>query len=206
MMPYNMCTKDHLKAVLSGKKKLLKMRHVSFINVPAFDEIGIKNLYSKVIQMDNMAAYFPDKYPKGAQCDKQYMYNVWNTLHPEDVKQVIDYANRQRFSVEADKVKEETILVTDEWMEELEQMPFISKQKGRMSHLLKQKSKVQAVPKPRIQYDAFDFGKRIRVPVTNLAASQVQPQAHMPPPSKPDSNVKKIVPTIIKTDVDMSAT
>ena len=36
-------------------------------------------------------------------------------------------------------------------------MPFVSKQKGRMSALLKQKSKVGAIMKNRISYDAFDF-------------------------------------------------
>ena len=43
-------------------------------------------------------------------------------------------------------------------------MPFTSKQKGRMSALLKQKSKVGAIMKERITYDAFDFEpeKRMR--------------------------------------------
>jgi|ETNmetMinimDraft_14_1059893.scaffolds.fasta_scaffold44954_1 hypothetical protein len=47
-------------------------------------------------------------------------------------------------------------------MSELDSMPFVSKQKGRMSALLKQKSKVNAVQKPRVTYDAFDFEKRAR--------------------------------------------
>ena len=42
-------------------------------------------------------------------------------------------------------------------------MPFTSKTKGRMSMLLKQKSKVNAVPKERITYPAYDFEKRMRV-------------------------------------------
>ena len=39
-------------------------------------------------------------------------------------------------------------------------MPFVSKQKGRMSHLLKQKSKIASMPKKRKEYDALDFMKR----------------------------------------------
>ena len=77
-----MVTKDHLKAVLQGKKKLLKMHQVKFVNPPFFSEIGVKNLYAKVILQPGMAVYFPDKYPKGQQCDKAYMYNVWVTLYP----------------------------------------------------------------------------------------------------------------------------
>ena len=36
-------------------------------------------------------------------------------------------------------------------------MAFISKQKGRMSHLLKEKSKISALNKQRVTYDAWDF-------------------------------------------------
>ena len=76
-------TKDFLKDVIQGKKKLLKMSDVKFVNVPAFDEIGVKYLYQAVIKRDGMAVYFPDKFPKNTQCEKAYFYNVWNTIYPE---------------------------------------------------------------------------------------------------------------------------
>ena len=137
MPPYEMITKDFLREVLKEDKALLKMQNVKFVNVPAYDEIGVKALYEKAVKMPHMARYFPTKYPKGRRCDKAYMYNVWNTVHPEDVKEVIEYANSQRYSVTAEKVRDETITITEAWKAELEAMPFVSKQKGRMSHLLK---------------------------------------------------------------------
>ena len=85
------------------------------------------------------------------------MYNVWSTLYPDDVKDVIRYANNQRFNITSEKVKQDTIFISEKWMQELDDMPFVSKQKGRMSMLLKQKTKVNAVPKDRVTYDAFDF-------------------------------------------------
>ena len=39
-------------------------------------------------------------------------------------------------------------------------MPYVSKAKGKMSALLKQKSKIQAVRKERVTYDAFDFTEK----------------------------------------------
>ena len=39
-------------------------------------------------------------------------------------------------------------------------MPFVSKQKGKMSHLLKQKSKIGVQHKGRITYEVYDFDKR----------------------------------------------
>jgi hypothetical protein len=44
-----MVTKDHLKAVLAGDKKFLRMSEVRYINVPTYDEISVLRLYNKVI-------------------------------------------------------------------------------------------------------------------------------------------------------------
>ena len=43
------------------------------------------------------------------------MYNVWNTICPEDVEKVLKHANDVRYSLKSEKVKENTIIVTDEW-------------------------------------------------------------------------------------------
>ena len=59
------------------------MSEVRFCNPPAYDEIGIKALYDKVLEEEGMKDYFPSKLPKGLQCDKAYFYNVWNTLYPD---------------------------------------------------------------------------------------------------------------------------
>ena len=52
MPPFDMITKDHLKMVLQGRKKLIKMKDVRFCNPPAFDEIGVINLYAVSIRND----------------------------------------------------------------------------------------------------------------------------------------------------------
>ena len=59
-----MITKDFLKEVLTGDKKLLKMNAVKFVNAPAFDEIGVTALYDSALQMPNMKFYFPSTYAK----------------------------------------------------------------------------------------------------------------------------------------------
>ena len=104
-----------------------------------------------------MSDYFPSKFPKGSQCDKEYMYNIWNTLYPEDVAEVINYANGLRYSIDTEAEKDNNILITDEWQKELNSLPFKSKQKGRMSLLLKIKSKLIEERKERKTYAAYDF-------------------------------------------------
>ena len=76
-----MFTKDYAKDIFAEKKALIKKVHVQFIDVPKYDELSVKNLYEKLIKLDGMERYFPAKYPKGRQCDRDYMFNVANTLH-----------------------------------------------------------------------------------------------------------------------------
>ena len=81
-----MCTHGFLKLVFEEKKKLYKLSDIKFIQVPKYDEISVKSLYEKFIELDDMACYFPDKYAKGRQCDREYMFNIANTLHPKIVQ------------------------------------------------------------------------------------------------------------------------
>ena len=87
-----MFTKDYAKDIFAEKKILMKKKNVLYINVPKFDELSVKNLYDKLIKLDNMPKYFPDKYPKGRQCDREYLFNVANTLHEGVIQEYIDHA------------------------------------------------------------------------------------------------------------------
>ena len=87
-----MFTKDYAKDIFSEKKLLIKKKNVLYVEVPKFDELSVKNLYDKLLALDNMSKYFPDQYPKGRQCDREYMFNVANTLHEGVVQELIDHA------------------------------------------------------------------------------------------------------------------
>jgi len=87
-----MMSHQMLKDVFCGKKKLFKLNEVKFIHAPKYDEISVKSLYPKFIQLDGMNLYFPDKYAKGKQADREYMFNIANTLYPEQVEHLINHA------------------------------------------------------------------------------------------------------------------
>ena len=55
MPPYDIVTKDFLKEVFKGNKDLKKMAEVRFCNPPAYDEIGVKALYEKIVNQQYMA-------------------------------------------------------------------------------------------------------------------------------------------------------
>ena len=46
------------------------MTEVRFCNPPAYDEIGVKALYEKILKQQYMPKYFPSKLPKGRQMGK----------------------------------------------------------------------------------------------------------------------------------------
>ena len=48
-MPESHMTKDHMKAILSGRKKLFNRRDIKFVVVPKYDEISVKCLYDKFV-------------------------------------------------------------------------------------------------------------------------------------------------------------
>ena len=84
-----MVTAPYLKLILKGEKKLLKASVVKVCNPPKYDEISVKQLYDACIQLPGMANYFPDEYPKGRKCSREYFFTILNTLHPEYTHELI---------------------------------------------------------------------------------------------------------------------
>ena len=72
------------------------------------------------------------------------------------------HANEVRFGDAAEIEKEEAIDMTEEWANQLAGMNFTSKQKGRMTHLMKKKSKVAKPPEPRKTYEPYNFVKKFK--------------------------------------------
>ena len=94
-----MINKDFLKQVLASEKSLLKMSELRSINVPKFDELSVKNIYPKIKDDLKVHKYFPDRYPEGRVPDRTYTFNVYNTIYPEYVQDMIKHAQKQRNAV-----------------------------------------------------------------------------------------------------------
>ena len=66
------------------------------------DEISVKKLYDDFMQLDKVKMYFPDSYPKSRVCDREFMFNVINTLHPDVVTRIREHALEVRYIVNED--------------------------------------------------------------------------------------------------------
>ena len=87
--------------------------------------------------------YMPDPTPDGRIPEREYFWNVLNTLQEAYVQQLIEHANTQRNTLQEDR-DGEAIEISEDWWLKLNAMPFVSQNKGKTLHLLKKQAK--AVP------------------------------------------------------------
>ena len=58
--------------------------------------------------------------------DREYFFNVLATHAPDYVKNLIEYANFQRMAAGSKNTEDKTIQISDNWMEALQAIPFVS--------------------------------------------------------------------------------
>ena len=94
-----MFNKDFLKQVLAEEKMLMPISQVRFINVPHYDEVSVKQLWPKMKELEYFKKFFPDKLPQGRLPNRDYFFNIMNTICNEYVTQLIKHANAQRNTI-----------------------------------------------------------------------------------------------------------
>ena len=124
--PEYMVNKDFLKEVLTEDKSLLRLDEVSRINVPLYDELSVINIWPMMKQDKKFMLYFPSKMAKGRVPDREYFFNILNTIQPAYLQNLIKHANEQRNSVMNNAIAKEAIEVLDDWWNALNMVPFIS--------------------------------------------------------------------------------
>ena len=96
------------------------------MKVPLYEELNVNTLWNHYRQDERLRHYMPDQVAKGRQVDRTWFYNVFHTIAPETVQQIIDHAEKQRADVNGVAAKEETIAITEEWRTMLKEIPFKS--------------------------------------------------------------------------------
>ena len=123
MPPFYMVTAPFLKQVLKGEKRLMKAASVTICNPPKYDEISVSSLYDDCLQMPGMTMYFPDRYPKGRQCAREYFFTILNTMYPDYTNELILNSKKLRFDGQEEQDLQERIDIDEGWEEELKQFP-----------------------------------------------------------------------------------
>ena len=93
--------------------------------MPKYDELSVKKFWPLMHEDLVFMQYMPDPTPDGRIPEREYFWNVLNTLQEEYVQQLIEHANTQRNTLQEDR-NGDAIEISDEWWEKLTAMPFIS--------------------------------------------------------------------------------
>ena len=79
------------------------MSQVKKVTIPNYPELSLKNLYKNIGLDLVMRKHLPD--PSQRYVDREFCWNVYNTIRPDVVKKVVRAAviRRQKLNAEKDK-------------------------------------------------------------------------------------------------------
>ena len=162
--PEKMLNRDFMKQLLVEDKKLLELRAVRHANVPRYDELAVKKFWPLMQKDAAFMQYMPDVTTEGRMPEREYFWNVLNTLQTVYVQRLIEHANSQRMTVQEDADGADAIEISEEWWRKLNALPFVSQNRGRTLHLLKKQAKAVPQNRKRVKRDIFasplDFQRR----------------------------------------------
>ena len=84
-----MLNKDFIKLVLVEKKQLLSLSEVKHVHIPKYEELSVKKLWPLMWQVEDFMVYMPDPIPEGRLPERQYFWNVLNTVNSDYVSQLV---------------------------------------------------------------------------------------------------------------------
>ena len=93
LAPNTTINKDFFRGIFRGDKKLLTNKEVRKVNAPKYDELGVCHLWKIFKDEPKFARYFPDRLPKNRLPDREYFFNVLNTVYPDYCDAMIKHAN-----------------------------------------------------------------------------------------------------------------
>ena len=124
--PMSHINKDFLRQVFKNEKKLLKKSEIRTVKVPQYDELSVKNLWKDLSKEEQFKIYFPDFKEGDKLPERQFFFDVLNTIFPDYLASIMQHASKQRMAADGEELKKETIELTPEWQEALSSLPFTS--------------------------------------------------------------------------------
>ena len=114
----------------------LKTNEVVHLEVPAYPEISVKNLYDDALANPDVSKILPSKDDLGGRLpERAFFFGVLGNLKRHYLTEIIKEAHEKRFKIPDDNHNKDAILISDTWMEELTKHPYYSS-KLSCHHLL----------------------------------------------------------------------
>ena len=100
---------------------------MNFINVPVIEELSVLKVLDMIRDDEEIKTYFPDEFFTKKTPERKFFFDVINTVYEDFLPPLINHASQLRIEGEVKEQQEQVILATDEWMSELQAVPFFSK-------------------------------------------------------------------------------
>jgi hypothetical protein len=116
-----------MRDVLADKKLHLKQNEVIRLDIPAYQELSVKNLYEDALKDPVLTKYLPTKEQLSNKLpEREFFFGVLCTLRKQYMTDIIQAASNKRFKVSDDDPKRQGIAITDGWFTELMKHPYHS--------------------------------------------------------------------------------
>ena len=97
------------------------------MEVPAYQEISVKNLYADALKDDLLVKYLPSQEQlSGRLPEREFFFGILCTLRNQYMKDIIAEAHKSRYTVADDDPKKQGIAISESWLAELEKHPYHS--------------------------------------------------------------------------------
>ena len=104
----------------------MPLNDVKHVHVLLYDELAMVRIWPQMQDNEEFMQYFPSKFTKNRLPDREYFYNIMNTVQGEYLQALTKHAHDERVSPAAAAKANATIEITDEWYEKLNSVNYIS--------------------------------------------------------------------------------
>ena len=116
-----------MRDVLADKKLHLKQNEVIRLDIPAYQELSVKNLYEDALKDPVLTKYLPTKEQLSNKLpEREFFFGILCTLRKQYIKDIIQGASKKRFKVSDDDPKRQGIAITDGWFRDVMKHPYHS--------------------------------------------------------------------------------
>ena len=97
MPPVRKVNKDFLKQLFAWKKQLIPRNQLRPIEVPHLDELSADSLIKDVMTIPDICKFFPEQKTPVNRPDRDFFFNIINTVDPDYLSALIRHAQGLRF-------------------------------------------------------------------------------------------------------------
>jgi hypothetical protein len=151
-----------MRDILSERKSHLKITEVFKMEIPAYPEISVTNLYDDAMADPVLSKHLPTKEQlSGKLPERDFFFGIVCTLKKGYMEEVIKCAHEKRFKLNDQEEEKSGILISESWMQELMKHPYHSskfwllicvEKAGTGIFLMKEKSKLYKPRKAQIKH------------------------------------------------------